>query len=159
MTKMKCNGFTLIELIVVITIIVILSGMSLAAYFQFTQKQSAQNDVRSFETVLRRVQAMAKNLVYPSDCASGLVGYRVFADCGRVYGEDCQRVSAVPLCPADGAKVIDSELIFTDAYFSGEVNITFLAGSGSVAEAVVFPILNINDLVVSMDENGNTSFE
>jgi len=37
----KYRGFTLIELMIVITIIVILSGMSIAGYSRFTQRQAA----------------------------------------------------------------------------------------------------------------------
>lgn len=154
---MRHNGFTLIELIVVIAIIVIMSGMSLAAYFQFTQRQSALSDARNFETKLRQVQAMAKNLVYPSDCVTGLVGYRLYADCNGVYGTGCQKVSVVPLCPGDGVKVIDSEQVFSDAYFTGSVNTVFLAGTGSIDSETIFPITNINALVIRMDEAGNIS--
>lgn len=152
---MKHHGLTLIELIVVITIMIIISGVSLASYFQFSQRQSALNDARNFVTMLRRVQAMAKNLVYPSGCSS-LTGYRVFTNCAT-YGESCQSVSAsaVAVCGVGGEKVITDEKVFTDAYFSAGINVTFIAGSGSLASPVTFPLLNINNVAVSADANGN----
>jgi prepilin-type N-terminal cleavage/methylation domain-containing protein len=151
------RGFTLIELMVVIAIIIVLSSASLAAYFQFSQQQAAQNDARSLETILRRVQAMAKNLVYPVGCTSGLLGYRVYSnDCS---GEGCQLISAEPLCPGSSAKVIDGEKIFTEAYFSGAVDVTFLAGTGRIESPITFPISNIKNIEVKADENGNISIK
>jgi len=49
----------------VITIIVILSGMSIAGYSRFTQRQAAMDDARNFVSEMRKVQSLAKNLVYP----------------------------------------------------------------------------------------------
>jgi prepilin-type N-terminal cleavage/methylation domain-containing protein len=154
MKKMINGGFTLIELVVVITIIVIFSGMSLAAYFNFSRNQSAINDARSLATTLRQVQAMAKNLVYPTGC-TGLTGYRVFDSCDGDYNKDCQSLSASALCDGGDTLVFADKKIFSEAYFSDRVDIIFFVGPGSVANPKIFSIAEIGKMVVSVDENGN----
>lgn len=164
MKKMKQKGFTLMELLVVITIIIVLSGMGLAAYFRFSQRQAAMDDARNFTTTLRRVQAMAKNLVYPEDCASELSSYQVFADC-VTYDENCQEVSATVLCKNAGGNpvtiaVFTKEKVLSKASFSTPFNISFAAGSGSIDPVGEFPISNNNDsytVVMKTDKNGNIS--
>ena len=153
MIKMKHHGLTLIELIVVIAIIIILSGVSLSAYFQFSQRQAVMNDARNFSTMLRRVQAMAKNLVYPPGC-SGLTSYRVYSCM------DCQYISADANCGVGGGAVIDQEAVLVKTFFSSAVNVTFMAGSGSIDTDVEFPIKTLSDdytVVVKLEENGNIS--
>lgn len=153
MINRESGGFTLIELIVVIAIIIILSGVSLAAYFRFSQRQAMMNDARNFSTMLRRVQAMAKNLVYPSGC-SGLSGYRVYSCL------NCQNVSAEAVCSSGDVTVIDDEQVLAKAVFSEAISVVFTAGSGGVTPAGVFSISNSSDdytVVVKMDENGNIS--
>ncbi len=164
MRKMKHKGFTLMELIVVISIMILLSGMGLAAYFRFSQRQAAMNDARNFATTLRRVQAMAKNMVYPPSCSKELSGYRVFADC-LSYDEYCQVVSATAECKEAGGTaisvpVISKEKVLAKASFSTYFNISFAAGTGSIDPIGEFPISNTNDpytVVMKTDKNGNIS--
>jgi type II secretory pathway pseudopilin PulG len=153
--KVKTSaGLTLIELIVVITIIIMFSGMSLAAYFNFSQNQASTNDARSFVTILRRVQAMSRNLVFPADC-TGLRGYRIFDSCDGVYDKNCQSISANAICGGGEIPVIEKEKILSEAYFSGHMEITFIAGTGKITSPTTFSIANINNIVISIDENGN----
>lgn len=161
MTKKRSFGFTLIELIVVVAIIILLSGASLAAYFQFSQRQSAMNDARNLATMLRRVQAMAKNMVYPADSCTGLKGYRLYSDCDQ-YDDTCRFVSAGAVCNEGEKKVIDAERIFEKASFSEPITISFGVGSGAVSKQIEFPVRNIADaftLVVIADTNGNVSIK
>ncbi|HSV94771.1 MAG TPA: hypothetical protein VLH94_02230 [Spirochaetia bacterium] len=156
MIAKKFPGLTLIELIVVITIIIMFSGMSLAAYFNFSQNQASLNDTRNFVTVLRRVQAMAKDLVYPDGC-SGLVGYRIFDNCEGIYEKSCQAISVNAICSEGEISEIVGEKIFTEAYFSENLNVIFIAGSGKITSPTIFSVADINNIVISIDENGNTT--
>lgn len=154
MIKKIFDGFTLIELVVVIAIIIIFSGMSLAAYFSFSKNQSAVNDARGFVTTLRQVQAMSKNLVYPPGC-TGLVGYRVSDNCSGVYDEDCQSLNASALCDGGDFSIFSDKKVFGEAYFSNVIDVIFTVGSGAVTNSQIFPIAEINNMVVNVDENGN----
>ena len=150
MIKKSPRGFTLIELMVVVTIIILLSGVSLSSYFRFSQRQAAKNDARNFSTTLRRVQAMAKNLVYPTGC-TGLSGYLFYA------AINTQSVSADAVCSGARINVFSGEQVLSTATFSSPISITFEVGSGNASPFGEFPISNSNDdftVVVKIDRNG-----
>jgi len=162
MMDMKNSAFTLIELIVVIAVIALLSGMSLVTYTQFNVRQSALNDVRNFETELRKVQAMAKNLVYPiydGNRCDGLVKYNVKSDKSGASCSDCQSISAYAVCNSGEILVVNQEKIFSKAYFSDSLNIDIEPGTGSFTKNYVFSLENINDMEIKTDENGNISVQ
>ncbi len=162
MIDMNNKAFTLIELIVAISIIAILSGMSLVSYTQFNIRQSAQNDGRGFETELRKVQAMAKNLVYPENngtrCES-LSKYIIKSDESGISCNECQFISASAICGNGEFVVLSHDKVFTKAFFSGDLNIDIEPGTGIFTVNYVFPINNINDMVLKTDENGNINVQ
>jgi prepilin-type N-terminal cleavage/methylation domain-containing protein len=155
---MRClkifSGFSLIELIVVIAIMIIFSGVSISAYFQFSQRQEALNDARNVATTFRRVQSMARNLVYPSGCA-GLSGYRLYTDCD-VYDDSCKNMKASASCSTGGEIVVFDEDVLLETSFSGLVDVFFVAGSGSPLSSFELTLgMNPYVVQVSVDDNGN----
>ena len=153
----KLSGFTLIELIVVMAIIIILSGMSLAAYFRFSQRQAAMNDARNFATEIKKVQAMAKNLVYPPGCGSGLERYRLISDC---IEEGCTTMSVYAICDDTPIEVKIGEEVLAKSFFTDLVDISFAAGTGTISPVGSFPLSNTADeytVVVTIDQIGNIS--
>lgn len=155
-------GFTLIELIVVIAITIILSGVGLAGYFQFSQRQAAMNDARNFSTMLRRVQAMAKNLVYPSGCI-GLVRYNLIS---VGFGADnlaSKQMSATAVCTNDTYSVISSEKVLEKTYFTADVDVDFDAGTGNISPTSAYIFSNSSEptyvVTVTTDVNGNISID
>jgi prepilin-type N-terminal cleavage/methylation domain-containing protein len=150
-------GFTLIELMVTITIIVILSGISVAGYYRFSQREAALDDARNFVTEMKKVQALAKNLVYPNDC-TGLVNYNLVSDC---FGkEDCQTMTAYAVCNSQvlPIKVIDKEKVLSKAYFTYDINVDFQAGTGGISPFGTYLMTNTKDpyqVSVVTDSNGN----
>lgn len=152
----SCQGITIIELMVVVTIILLLSGISLAGYFRFDRRQTMINDARNFATVLRRVQAMAKNLVYPQGCNT-LIKYSLIPD--GYECETCQTVSAMAVCKNGSYTVISNEKILTKAFFSLGTFVDFEAGTGKILNAteIKFPIQYVGDtykIEVKVDQNG-----
>lgn len=150
-------GFTLIELIVVITLIIIFSSMSMVAYFQFSQRQETIDDARNFVTVLRRFQAKAKNLVYPAGC-TGLVRYNLKSDGFGEDNETSKKVTAKAICANNTYTVITGEKVLDKTYFANDVDVNFQAGSGNISPVGTYSLTNTNDsyrIVVTTDINGN----
>lgn len=156
------QGFTLIELIVTITIIVILSGSAIAGYYNFSQRQAAMNDARNLATELKKVQSLAKNLVYPGDCG-GLKNYKMTPVC---TGVDCRSVKIVATCASGGDAngeivVKESEEVLQKASFPASIGtFTFSAGSGVIAPTGSFDLYYLNDsykFQVVIYANGNIS--
>jgi len=159
--KKQNNGFTLVELMVVITIIILMAGTSIAAYFRFSQRQAALNDGRNFSTMMRKIQAMARNLVYPEGC-SELTGYTIEA-AGGASCESCQIVSAYANCKEGNIYVTTDEKVLTKAFFTSDLKINFKAGSGSIEPYGTFVLSNnvdtSNQIVVVTDGNGVINVE
>lgn len=84
-------GFTLIELMVVISITAILSALGIAGYMEFNRRQILTQASRMIRQDLRLAQSLAFNNQKPSDCGTlddytfKLVNktYKIFADCSN----------------------------------------------------------------------------
>lgn len=73
---MRCSGFTLIEIIVSVTILLLLSGLFIANYNGFSNSQTVKQAASDLITNLRSVRTNASAGVKPSECDT-LIGYRV----------------------------------------------------------------------------------
>lgn len=119
------KGFTLIELMLVILIIVILSGGAFTAYLTFNKSQSTGNDARNFAAEIYRVRTLAASLQYPTGCSS-LKGYNLQSN--NINGELIGITLTVDCDPVD---VTNSPTqILTSSVFGQAFDITFLPGSG-----------------------------
>lgn len=148
-------GFSLVELMVSITIVLVLSSSALAAYYQFSQRQETLNDTRNFVTFLQRVQARARNLVYPPGC-TGLIGYRVFVNCGA----SCKNINASAVCSSGDVVYVADQKVLETVNFPA-VDVTFLAGSGAISSPVQYVFTNANETyesLVEIDQNGIITF-
>ncbi len=73
------RGYTLIELLVTITIVVLLSGTSIAAYLSYNENRLLDSDARNLNSLLNKVRSKARFLEYPSGC-TGLVNFTLSTD-------------------------------------------------------------------------------
>lgn len=136
------TGFTLIELMMVMSIILILSGGALAAYLSFNKSQVVGNDARNFASEIARVRSLSANLDYPAGCDS-LKGYEVKSS--LIDGE----LSGVTVT----AKCSPAEVIFPvtqalfGSVFSAPFELVFLPGSGylSTGDDLMITIQNKDD--------------
>ncbi len=78
-------GFTLIELMVVLSIIAILSMLGIASFVNYNRSQTVDSAANDFATVLNLAKSRALSQVKPSSCAvtTALDGYEVRL-CGGV---------------------------------------------------------------------------
>lgn len=78
-------GYTLIEILVAVTIIGLLTGASIAGYNTLNQRQTVLNGGKELMSVMRTAQERATSGVKPTTCAQ-LIGYSVTAAAnGKAY--------------------------------------------------------------------------
>jgi prepilin-type N-terminal cleavage/methylation domain-containing protein len=86
--SMKRNGFTLIEIIVSVTLLLLLSGLFVANYTGFNNPQTVSQSVSDVIMNLQAARTKAVSGVKPALCVTldTLVGYRVdFTATGSTY--------------------------------------------------------------------------
>ncbi len=74
------KGFTLIEIIVVIAVISLITGMSLAYYNTFNEQQKLRSEAKKIIDVIELAKHKASSGDSPASCTTGFTGYR--ADIG-----------------------------------------------------------------------------
>lgn len=71
------DGFTLVELLIVIAIIALAGGWIISGYRGYTEKQKVIAEAFKLKSYLRQAQAKAISGYKPSSCSGDLVGYDV----------------------------------------------------------------------------------
>lgn len=71
------NGFTLIEIIIVVAIIILFSGLSLVYYNNFNEQTKLKEEARKLVDVLELAKKKASSGDTPTSCEGGFNGYRV----------------------------------------------------------------------------------
>lgn len=142
-------GFTLIELMVTITILVVLSGVSISAYLNFNKLQSVDTDVRDFVSEVNRVRSLASSQTYPPGCVS-LKGYNL-----RSIDVDGVLSGVVVTAMCDPVDIVQpTENVLKSSYFASSIStdslpfdITFTPGNGytSTGSDVIINLRYIND--------------
>lgn len=122
------KGFTLIELIVTITIIVIITVSGLVSYFVFDSKQKTLNEARDFVSLLDKARSSAMTLEYPATC-TGLRSYRV-SD-----GDSAGYLKVEAVC-ASGTVLVEEKKIFQATDPDINVDVSFLAQTGFLESGV-----------------------
>lgn len=120
------KGFTIIELIVVFSILVILSTLGIVAFVNYSRIQALNAAASDVVTMLQTAKSRAQSQVKPALCiAPPLVGYKVVIPSARIY-----RLEVV--CG-------DARNIFTLEEKTLPVNISF--SSDSLGSSFLFNIL------------------
>lgn len=120
------NGFTLIELIVVVSILVILSTLGIAAFVNYSRMQSLNTAASDVAVMLQTARSRAQSQVKPASgvCLSlPLDGYKVtFSPTERTYKLEVV-CGGNPLSPAVETKSLPQNITF--ANFTTETSLTF----------------------------------
>ena len=110
------KGYSLIELIVVVSALILIASFGIARYNEFNERQSVQQSADTFISNLRLIQAKALAGDKPGGCTT-LIGWTVeFAL--RSYAMYAE-------CRPEG--IIDSTRVTVD--LPGNVNLTYSSGS------------------------------
>lgn len=141
------KAFTLIELMVTISIILILSGTSVAAYLNFSKSQSMDSDARQVVSELSRIRSLSENLVYPTGCSS-LLGYNVKSvDVGSL------RSGIVTTVVCSPASIVGAtQKLLSSTYFSAPFDITFMPITGHLQSATDTEISIVNAIDSTTDK-------
>lgn len=116
---MKKSGFTLIELIIVVTVILVISVVTLLNYNAYTDKQRVKQAGLTLRSDLRLAQTKATAGQKPAVCGDAtLVSYRVtFSTCGGAGA--CYEIQ--PVCMENEVSV-DTSSEVTRVYLPSGVN-------------------------------------
>lgn len=71
------RGFTLLELIIVFTVIAILSTIGIASFVDYSRAQSLQSAASNLASTLNSAKSRANSQVKPSQCSGSLNGYQI----------------------------------------------------------------------------------
>lgn len=94
-------GFTLIELIVVFSVMAVLSTLGMASFVSYTNSQKLRNGVLDIKTVLQNARSQALSQTQNSACTGTVQGYEVRICC-KGFGTSC------PTCNSTGDYEVDA---------------------------------------------------
>ncbi|MCB9813643.1 MAG: prepilin-type N-terminal cleavage/methylation domain-containing protein [Pseudomonadales bacterium] len=160
--KYKILGFTLVEMIVTIAIMLVVTGGGIAAFINFNDKQNVQVAVKDLQTLLRSAQTKARvgedaqlcNTVYNNS----LRGYRVFIGEGTNTAILSTSCASDKFDPADNRNYVERSRITFDSSVTakmlgdGDVNIEFLSllgGTDGTGTVVISGLTDVYQFEVS----------
>lgn len=74
----KTHGFTLLEIVVVIGILSVMTGVGIVALVPFRERREVLSDSRSMAVLLKQIQVKASAVEIPLECdASGVSGFEL----------------------------------------------------------------------------------
>lgn len=128
------HGFTLVELVIVMTIIAIISTISLASLANYSRSQTVKQATYDVQTLMRQAKSYSQSQVKPQSCgASTLKGYRV--DICGLTGSACATANTYQLSVLCGA-------ITTVQVTKKLPQNTSFQQSGTTSISYFFPLLN-----------------
>ena len=139
-------GFTLIELILVMAIMILLSGSGIVAAVRFRERQALQNDAREVVTLLRAYQTKARGVELPPGC-NGLNYYSLALSATQ---------AAITAVCASGNVAVKTIEVLKDSTFSGATTVRFQVNTGTVVGGNINVDLTrgTQEMRISISESG-----
>lgn len=139
------SGFSLIELIVVIGVLLLLAGGGIASFITFNEKQQLLSGGKELQEHLRMAQSLSRVGETPSGCGK-LSGYKVTS---TTIGSTKEiKVSAV--C-SSGDVERNSFLLPESTTLSSDIDITFLGLYGGVIGATTIQVVGSSGRTYTFD--------
>lgn len=135
MEVMKKNGFSLIELLVVISIILLTVGGGIAGFLTFNDKQTVLEGMRKVKSYFQVAQGRAQAGEIPPGCTGGLDHYAV-----RYHSAPCSdEICVVAVCGGGTSVVMDQSYTpvnnLTISLPGGASGVQFLVLGGGVVNS------------------------
>ena len=160
------NSFTIIELLIVVAIIALFSGLSLAYYNNFGQQAKLKEEARKIVDVLELAKKKANSGDIPPGvtCSSGFNGYQVKGTDKKTYllslccGGQCNLPINTYSIPANSNVVINSMKYFIDITHSYDISyVKFkLLTAGVNIPNPSDPLDPSKEILISLDTSPNT---
>lgn len=120
------KGFTIIELLVTLTIIVLVTGVSVAGYLRYNENRQLDNDARNFVVLVNKIRSKATFLEFPEGCT----GFQSFTVNSGLNGAGERKVLNFFANCSSGVSSTVAEEILSASVFQADFSLVFLAQSG-----------------------------
>jgi Tfp pilus assembly protein FimT len=128
-------GFSLVELVVVIGVLLMMAGGGIASFITFNEKQQVISGGKELQGHLRMAQSLARVGETPSGCGK-LSGYKVTSTDAGVTKE----IKVIAVC-SSGEVERNSFLLPEATTLSSDIAITFLGLHGGVTGATSIEVV------------------
>lgn len=135
-TKFPFSGYTLIELMVALTIAALLFLIGYASYREFVRRQALDNTYKELKSDLKLAQQQALSGEKPDSCTGALFGYEVaFAESAYTVSASCGgmvqvRQRALPGgITLSGSDTILYKIIGEGTTLTGDISLTLTQAS------------------------------
>ena len=124
------KAYTLIELLITVTIIVLFSGASISAYLSFNENRQLDIDAKYFISVLNKIRLKAVFLEYPRSC----VGFSGISINTSLNASGKRTILSHKINCSD--KIYDGldEVVLTSSEFSADFSFDFLPITGNISD-------------------------
>ncbi len=145
------RGYTLIELLITVTIVVLLSGASLATFLTYRETSVVNSDANNVADRLRTIQTKATAVEIPATCANGVTGYVAS------YSDASLTVAAI--CPGivGNVPLADLTLPLVNSTFTSDGSVTFQSRTISASEATICLTGSGNFFKIEVNQAANVS--
>lgn len=139
-------AYTLIEILVVSTILLLITGGGIAAFANFNQKQQVLSGAKELQSYLRMAQSLSRAGERPNGC-NKLLGYRVVTS----DVSDLKQVELQASC--EGTTVITNNFTLPEGVtLDSDLDLTFLVLKGGVKGIS-------SELQIEVTNNDNYSYQ
>ncbi len=156
--KKSSEGFTFIELIVVISVIAILSIVGIASFVNYNRLQTVNSAANNLATMLSLAKSRASNQVKPSQCASVptcvLNGYQVVILSSTSYELDA--VSSIGKYPASTVNLPPNVSITNPIQLPTTIFFNVITGGVSPSSGITISVTGYGYTSnITVDPSGN----